>query len=79
MYCKTTKKLTQSEERSIMVSTRCGEYTPPEKTPPLPLPPPDKDDDNNNNGGEGVAVGESLNYDNDSTSGDDKERGQLSQ
>ena len=46
-----------------MVSTRRGEYTTPEKAPPLP-PPDEDDDDNNNGGGEGVAVGASLNYDN---------------
>ncbi len=55
-----------------MVSTRRGEYTTPEKAPPIPLPPPDEDDDNNN-GGEGVAVGLSLNFDDDSSSVDDKE------
>ncbi len=43
-----------------------------EKTRPH-LPPHDKEDDDNNNGGEGVAVGASLNYDNDSSSVDDKE------
>ena len=54
----------------MMVSTRCGEYTTPDKTPHLPLPPPDEDDDNNNNGGEGVAVGASLSFDDDSSSVD---------
>ena len=60
-----------------MVSTRRGEYTTPEKTPHLP--PHDEDNDNNNNNnnnnnrGEGVAVGASLNYDDNSSSVDDKE------
>ncbi len=55
-----------------MVSTRHGEYTTPEKTLPH-LPPHDEDDDDNNNGGEGIAVGVSLKYDDDSSSVDDKE------
>jgi hypothetical protein len=41
----------QSEERSIMVITRRGEYTAPEKAPHLP--PHDEDDDNSSNGGGG--------------------------
>ena len=49
---------------------RRGEYTTPEKTPHLP--PHDKDDDNHN-GWEGIAVGASLNYDEDSISVDYKE------
>jgi hypothetical protein len=53
-----------------MVSTRRGEYTTPEKAPPLP--PPDEDDnDNNNGGGEGVAVGASLNFDDSRSRVDD--------
>ena len=47
-----------------MVSTRRGEYTTPEKTPHLP--PHDEDDGNSSKGGEGIAVGASLNYDDDS-------------
>jgi hypothetical protein len=56
-----------------MVTTRRGEYTTPEKAPPAPLPPPDEDDDDNNNGGEGVAVGASLNFDDESSSVDEME------
>ena len=48
-----------------MVSTRCGEYTTPEKTPHSP--PHNKDDDNSSNGG----VGASSNYDDHSCSVND--------
>ncbi len=41
----------------------------PEKTPPLP--PHDEDDDDNNNEGEGVDVGASLYYDDNSSSVED--------
>ncbi len=53
------------------MSTRCGKYTTPEKTRPH-LPAHNEDNDNNN-GGEGIAVGASLNYDDNSSSVNDKE------
>jgi hypothetical protein len=52
----------QSERSIIMVSTRCGKYTMPEKTPPLPPRDNDNDDkdDNSNNGGGGRCCGGPL-------------------
>ena len=60
-----------------MVSTRRGEYSTPEKAPPVPIPPPDEDDNDNNNWGEGVAAGASLNFDDNRSSVDDKKESHL--